>query len=101
MVGRLRVGGLVSPMAVTLSLARRSRDMPGAADAMAVGVPLSWDFMPGRVVIEVMVLAPPLLSVLAALMVSMFAVSLAHRSWPESYLDAVAALAGAPQCGAS
>jgi len=93
MDGRLRVGGLVSPMAVTLSLARRSRDMPGAADAMAVGVPLSWDFMPGRVAIEAMVLA--------ALRVSMFAVSLAHRYRPESYLYVVEALAGAPRCGAS
>ena len=42
-------GGLVSSTAVTLSFARRSRDEPAAAAALACGILLAWAVMFGRV----------------------------------------------------
>ena len=57
-------GGLVSSTAVTLSLARRSREPGGArlADALAVGILLSWTVMFVRIAIVAGLLAPDLLA---------------------------------------
>jgi len=74
-------GGLVSSTAVTLSLARRSRDLPGVDDAMAVGVLLSWTIMSVRVVIEVAVLDLELLWVLLPSLLAMLAVSAVLVAW--------------------
>jgi uncharacterized membrane protein (DUF4010 family) len=53
-------GGLVSSTAVTLSFARRGREEPGAASALACGILLAWCVMFARVVIEVLVVNPAL-----------------------------------------
>jgi uncharacterized membrane protein (DUF4010 family) len=55
-------GGLVSSTAVTLSFARRSRDRDGGAriDPLASGILLAWGVMFARVVVEVLVVNPPL-----------------------------------------
>ena len=47
-------GGLVSSTAVTLSFARRSRDEPAAAAALACGILLAWAVMFGRVLVLVL-----------------------------------------------
>ncbi len=47
-------GGLVSSTAVTLSFARRSRDEPAAAAALACGILLAWAVMFGRVLVMVL-----------------------------------------------
>jgi uncharacterized membrane protein (DUF4010 family) len=47
-------GGLVSSTAVTLSFARRSRDEPAAAAALACGILLAWAVMFGRVLVIVL-----------------------------------------------
>lgn len=67
------VGGLVSSTAVTLSLARRSREATGDAEAsaLAAGVLLSWMVMFVRVVIEAAVVNPSLVTLLAIPMGSM------------------------------
>lgn len=60
-------GGFVSSTAVTLSFARRSREAGSAADgdALACGILLSWAVMFARVVIEVLVVHPPLVGTIA------------------------------------
>jgi uncharacterized membrane protein (DUF4010 family) len=64
-------GGLVSSTAVTLSFARRSRDEPGAAAALACGILLAWAVMFGRVLVLVLAvnvgLVYPLLPPFAAM----------------------------------
>jgi uncharacterized membrane protein (DUF4010 family) len=64
-------GGLVSSTAVTLSFARRSRDEPAAAAALACGIVLAWAVMFGRVLVMVLVvnagLLYPLLPPVAAM----------------------------------
>jgi uncharacterized membrane protein (DUF4010 family) len=66
-------GGLVSSTAVTLAFARRSRDEPGAAAALACGILLAWAVMLGRVLVMVLAvnagLVYPLLPPLAAMAV--------------------------------
>jgi uncharacterized membrane protein (DUF4010 family) len=58
-------GGLASSTAVTRAFARQSRDgataRGGAADALTAGVLVAWAVMFARVVIEVLVVHPPLL----------------------------------------
>jgi uncharacterized membrane protein (DUF4010 family) len=54
-------GGLVSSTAVTLSFARRSRDEPRAAPALACGILLAWAVMFGRVLVMVLAVNADLL----------------------------------------
>jgi uncharacterized membrane protein (DUF4010 family) len=54
-------GGLVSSTAVSLAFARRGRDEPGAAPALACGILLAWGVMFARVVVEVLVVNTALL----------------------------------------
>lgn len=58
-------GGLVSSTAVTLSLARRSREMPTLASVLAGAILVSWVVMFARVAVEVAVVYPALLRTLA------------------------------------
>jgi uncharacterized membrane protein (DUF4010 family) len=64
-------GGLVSSTAVTLSFARRGRDEPAAASALACGILLAWAVMFARVLVMVLAvnadLLPPLLVPFAAM----------------------------------
>ncbi len=53
-------GGLVSSTAVTLSFARRSKELPPLAQALAAGVLIAWLTMAVRVVVEVAVVEPTL-----------------------------------------
>ncbi|HEU4928327.1 MAG TPA: MgtC/SapB family protein [Candidatus Krumholzibacteria bacterium] len=71
-------GGLVSSTAVTLSLARRSREHepPGAAATLAGGILLSWAVMFVRVVVECLVVNPSLARQLAVPMGIMAAMAL-------------------------
>jgi uncharacterized membrane protein (DUF4010 family) len=58
-------GGLVSSTAVTLTFARRSREAATSvvqSRALAVGILLAWTVMFGRVIVEVAVVNPSLLS---------------------------------------
>ncbi len=61
-------GGLVSSTAVTLSFARgdRESDQPAARDLLALGILIAWGMMFPRVMVEVAVVYPPLLSRLAS-----------------------------------
>jgi uncharacterized membrane protein (DUF4010 family) len=61
-------GGLVSSTAVTLSFSRQSRDQATAATAgaLAGGILLAWCVMFGRVLVEVLVVNPQLLTTLLA-----------------------------------
>lgn len=56
------LGGLASSTAVTLSFAQRSRRVPDLAAPFAVAILLSWTIMFARVLVEVAVVNPPLLS---------------------------------------
>ena len=52
-------GGLVSSTAVTLSFARRSRDEPATAAALACGILLAWAIMFARVLVMALVHSTP------------------------------------------
>lgn len=54
-------GGLASSTAVTLSFARRSKEAPALASALATGVLLAWAVSFGRVLVEVAVVHSALL----------------------------------------
>jgi uncharacterized membrane protein (DUF4010 family) len=56
------LGGLVSSTAVTISLARRSREVPAMASVSCAGIALSWAVMFVRVAVEVAVVFPSLLA---------------------------------------
>ncbi|MFT4978255.1 MAG: uncharacterized membrane protein (DUF4010 family) [Myxococcota bacterium] len=62
-------GGLYSSTVVTLTMARDSKNLPAGAAALAIM--LSWAMMFLRVLVEVSLVAPHLLRVLAAPMASM------------------------------
>lgn len=69
------LGGLASSTAVTLSFAQRSRDIKGLERPFAMAILLAWSVMFVRVMIEVVVINPPLfrivwLPISAALAVS-------------------------------
>ena len=64
-------GGLVSSTAVTLSFARRSREEPGIANALATGVLLAWVVMFARVIVEVAVVNAALVGRIAVPMAAM------------------------------
>lgn len=70
-------GGLVSSTAVTLSFARRGREEPGAALALACGILIAWAVMFGRVVVEVAVVNLALLVRVLMPMTAMGAVAAA------------------------
>lgn len=59
-------GGLVSSTAVTLALARRSKEAPLEWRALGVGVLLAWTTMGIRVLVEIAVVEPALLGVMVA-----------------------------------
>jgi uncharacterized membrane protein (DUF4010 family) len=61
-------GGLVSSTAVTLSFSRQSRDQATAAGtgALAGGILLAWCVMFGRILVEVLVVNPQMLTLLLA-----------------------------------
>jgi uncharacterized membrane protein (DUF4010 family) len=82
-------GGLVSSTAVTLSFARRSRDEPAAAAALACGILLAWAVMFGRVLVLVLAvnigLVYPLLPPFAAMgLVTLLAAWLLYRRGGET-----------------
>ncbi len=54
-------GGLVSSTAVTLALAKRSREVPLQSRTLAVGVLLAWTTMGIRVLVEIAVVQPSML----------------------------------------
>jgi uncharacterized membrane protein (DUF4010 family) len=56
------LGGLASSTAVTLSFSQRSRNNTSLGKPFALAIMLSWAVMFGRVLIEVAVVHPPLLS---------------------------------------
>jgi uncharacterized membrane protein (DUF4010 family) len=56
------LGGLVSSTALTLSLARRSRNEQAASSALALGILLAWTVMFVRVIVLSIALAPALAS---------------------------------------
>lgn len=64
-------GGLVSSTAVTLAFARRGREEPGAAAALACGILIAWAVMFGRVVVEVAVVNAALLAPVSVPLVAM------------------------------
>jgi len=72
------LGGLASSTAVTLSVAERSRDTKGLDRPFALAVLLAWAIMYVRVIVEVGVVHPPLLTVVWAPVVSVCAASLAY-----------------------
>ncbi|HEY8516175.1 MAG TPA: MgtC/SapB family protein [Candidatus Binatia bacterium] len=70
-------GGLASSTAVTLSFARRSRELDDRThlDALTAGILLAWMMMFGRVLVEVAVVHPALLPQVAAPQVAMLIVA--------------------------
>ncbi|MEW6270794.1 MAG: MgtC/SapB family protein [Thermodesulfobacteriota bacterium] len=72
-------GGLASSTAVTLSFARRSRELddPPHLDALGAGILLAWAMMFGRVMVEVAVVHPALLPRVAAPQVAMLCLAAA------------------------
>ena len=74
-------GGLVSSTAVTLSFARRSREEPALAAAIATGLLLAWGTMSGRVIVEVAIVNRGLLRGVAVPIVAMGVVGLAAAAW--------------------
>jgi uncharacterized membrane protein (DUF4010 family) len=59
------LGGLVSSTALTLGFAQRSRQEPGYARALALGILVSWTVMLARVAVVLLVVNPPLAAALA------------------------------------
>jgi uncharacterized membrane protein (DUF4010 family) len=58
------LGGLVSSTAVTLSFGRRSKEGPDLSPHFAIAITMAWAIMFLRVLVQVGVLNPPLLSIL-------------------------------------
>ncbi len=73
-------GGLVSSTAVSLAMARRSRDT-GESDATAAGVALAWAVMFVRIVVIVAAAAPSLLRTVAPPGLLLAAVCAAAAAW--------------------
>ena len=76
-------GGLVSSTAVTLSLAKRSRDQESLSAMLATGVLIAWTVMYLRVIVEVAVVHAPLLTRVAMpmLALAMLCLVLTLRGW--------------------
>ena len=74
-------GGLVSSTAVTLSFAKRGRDEPGAASALAAGILLAWAVMFARVLVMVLAVNAALLRPLLIPVAAMGVVTLGV-AWP-------------------
>lgn len=75
------LGGLASSTAVTVALARRSREQPGAAASLAAGVLLSCGVMFVRIGILLAALQPVLLSSMAWPLGAMAAIVFAAGAW--------------------
>lgn len=75
------LGGLASSTAVTVALARRSREQPGAASNLAAGVLLSCGVMFVRIGILLAALQPVLLSAMAWPLGAMAAIAFAAGGW--------------------
>lgn len=75
------LGGLVSSTAVTLGFSQRSRDAPGLARALSLGILLAWSVMFVRVLVEVAVLNRALLGVLWVPLGAALLVSTAYCGW--------------------
>ena len=85
-------GGLVSSTAVTLALARRSREQAGTGTVLGVAILIAWSTMAVRVLVEVAVverslLVPLLLPMSAFLVPSVAAAALIWRRLPEGAGD--------------
>jgi uncharacterized membrane protein (DUF4010 family) len=72
------LGGLASSTAVTLSVAERSRDSRGLDRPFALAVMLAWAIMFVRVIVEVAVINPPLLTTVWAPIVGVCVICLAY-----------------------
>jgi uncharacterized membrane protein (DUF4010 family) len=76
-------GGMVSSTAVTLAMARQSKQQPETASSFALGVMAAWGVMAPRVVLEVVLIAPTLVPrlvpPLAGLMLGLLGTALALR----------------------
>jgi len=70
-------GGFVSSTAVTLTFARRSKELDATAqiDALAAGIILAWAVMFARILVEVALVHPPLLARVLAPQLAMFGVA--------------------------
>ena len=90
-------GGLVSSTAVTLSFARRSRDEPTAAAALACGILLAWAIMFARVLVMALVVNTSLLRPLAVPCMAMGLVTVA-LAWFH-YRASVEPAASHPEAG--
>ena len=75
------LGGLASSTAVTLSVAERSRATKGLDRPFGLAVLLAWAIMYVRVIVEVGVVYPPLLTVVWAPVVGVCAVSLVYCAY--------------------
>lgn len=75
------LGGLASSTAVTVALARRSREQPGAAASLAAGVLLACGVMFVRIGILLAALQPVLLSSMAWPLGAMAAIVFAAGAW--------------------
>ena len=71
------LGGLVSSTAVTLGFARRSREHPKLAPALALGILVAWSVMFVRVVVLVAAVAPSMVTRIGGAMAAFAAPSLA------------------------
>jgi len=72
------LGGLASSTAVTLSVAERSRDSRGLERPFALALMLAWAIMFVRVIVEVAVINPPLLTTVWLPVLAVFLASLAY-----------------------
>jgi uncharacterized membrane protein (DUF4010 family) len=75
------LGGLASSTAVTLSFAGRSRDAPELARSFALAILLAWSIMFFRVIVEVVVVNPPLLTILWIPMTAAAIVALSYSAY--------------------
>jgi len=75
------LGGLVSSTALTLGLAQRSRQQPGLAGMLTLGILLAWTVMFFRVVAVVAVIHPGTAARLAVALVSLGALNLGICAW--------------------
>jgi uncharacterized membrane protein (DUF4010 family) len=91
-------GGLVSSTAVTLAFARRGREEPGAAAALACGILIAWAVMFGRVVVEVAVVNAGILAPVSVPFVAMGLVATGF-AWLFYRRAAAAAGRGGPDGG--
>jgi uncharacterized membrane protein (DUF4010 family) len=76
------LGGLVSSTAVALAFARKSREEPGYAGSLALGVVTACTVLIPRVLVITLVLSPPVAGELAAYVLPPFLVGGLFVAWP-------------------